>query len=185
MTEHKHRVCPWYVAYLFDNPLRRLFHDPAKILGPYIKPGMIVVDVGCGMGFFSLGMARLVGPEGKVLSLDIQTQMLNAVKRRARRAKLLDRIETNLIEPDGLGIDGPVDFVLAFWMVHEVPDQEIFFQEVSRVLRPESKMFICEPTPHVTEEDLEKTIGIAEGKGFKVFDRPPIRLGQAVVLERV
>jgi len=184
MSDHKHRICPWRTAYLFDNPLRRLIHDPAKILGPYVKTGMTVADVGCGMGFFSLGMARLVGPEGKVFSLDIQPQMLNVLKGRARRRKLLERIETRLIEPDGLGIDEAVDFVLAFWMVHEVPDQEVFFQDVADVLRSGSHMFVCEPTPHVTEEELEKSIGLAEEKGFQVIDRPPIRMGQAVVLEK-
>jgi len=185
VTDHKHRVCPWYVAYLFDNPLRKLFHDPAKILGPYIKPGMTVMDIGCGMGFFSLGMARLVGPEGKVLSLDIQPQMLNVLERRAKRAGLLERIEAKLIEPDGLGIERKVDFALAFWMVHEVPDQEVFFRDVSDVLRPGSRIFISEPKPHVTAKDLEETIRIAEEAGFEVLDRPSIRLGLAVVFEKL
>ncbi len=184
MSQHKHRVCPWRTAYLFDNPIRRLIHDPAKILGSYIKPGMTVVDVGCGMGFFSLGMARLVGPKGRVISLDIQPQMLNVLKGRARRRRLLDRIETRLIEPDGLGIDETVDFILAFWMVHEVPDQEIFFQDVSNALNVGSHLYVCEPKPHVTEDELESSVGIAEGKGFKVIERPPIRMGTAVVLEK-
>ena len=184
MAEHKHRVCPWYIAYLFDNPLRKLFHDPAKILGPYVRPGMTVMDIGCGMGFFSLGMGRIVGPEGKVLSLDIQPQMLNVLERRAKRADLHGRIETKLIEPNGLEIERKVDFALAFWMVHEVPDQEVFFQNVAAVLRPGSRMFVSEPKPHVTAKDLEITIGIAEEAGFKVLDRPPVRLGLAVVLEK-
>ncbi len=184
MAEQKHRVCPWYLAYLFDNPLRRLFHNPAEILGPYLRPGMTVMDIGCGMGFFSLGMARLVGSDGKVLSLDIQPQMLSVLVRRAKRAGLFQRIETKLIEPDGLGVDEPVDFALAFWMVHEVPDQAVFFQEVADVLHPGSRMFVSEPKPHVTEKDLEETTRIAEEVGFKVLDRPPVRLGLAVVLEK-
>jgi len=184
MTQNKHRVCPWYIAYLFDNPLRKLFHDPAKILGPYVRPGMTVMDIGCGMGFFSLGMARLVGPEGKVLSLDIQPQMLNVLERRVKRAGLLEIIEAKLIEPNGLGIERKVDFALAFWMVHEVPDQEVFFRDVADVLRPGSRIFISEPKPHVTAKDLVKTIRIAEEAGFRVLARPAIRLGLAVVLEK-
>jgi cyclopropane fatty-acyl-phospholipid synthase-like methyltransferase len=38
------------------------------MLGPYVKPGMTVLDVGCGMGFFSIGMARMVGDEGRVIA---------------------------------------------------------------------------------------------------------------------
>ncbi len=49
------RVCPWWICYTFDNPLRRLIHDPERLLEPYVKPGMTVVDIGCGMGYFTLG----------------------------------------------------------------------------------------------------------------------------------
>jgi hypothetical protein len=45
-------------------------------------------------------------------------------------------------------------------------------------------MFVSEPKPHVTAKDLEETIRIAEEAGFRVLDRPPIRLGLAVVLEK-
>ena len=184
MGKEKHRVCPWYTAYLFDNPLRRLIHDPVELLGPYIKPGMTVLDVGCGMGFFSMGMARLVGPEGRVVSLDIQPQMLRVLERRARRANLLDRIETSLIGHNGLDLHEAVNFALAFWMVHEVPDQENFFQGVTGALNPGSRLFIAEPVPHVTGKDLEETINIACRSGFRVLDRPKVRMSLAVVLEK-
>ena len=55
------RVCPWWFAYTFDNPLRRLLHNPRKILGPYVKEGDTAVDIGCGMGPFTVELARLVG----------------------------------------------------------------------------------------------------------------------------
>jgi cyclopropane fatty-acyl-phospholipid synthase-like methyltransferase len=50
---------------LDENPIRRLLHNPEKILGPYVKPGMTVMDVGCGMGFCSIAMAKMVGEDGK------------------------------------------------------------------------------------------------------------------------
>ena len=52
----EHGVCPWRHAYLFDNWLRRLLHNPKKMLGAHVRPGMTVMDVGCGMGVFSIGM---------------------------------------------------------------------------------------------------------------------------------
>ncbi len=61
MSEH---VCPWWGGYFLDNPLRRLLHNPAKILGPYVKAGMRVMDVGCGMGFLSIATAKMVGDGG-------------------------------------------------------------------------------------------------------------------------
>ena len=47
-------VCPWWLAYTFDNPLRRLVHNPEKMLQKFIKEGDTVVDIGCGMGYFSI-----------------------------------------------------------------------------------------------------------------------------------
>ena len=76
-------TCPWWLLFTFDNPLRRLIHDPEKILAPYVESGDAVLDVGCGMGYFSLGLAKLVGPEGKVIAADLQPQMLAGLKKRA------------------------------------------------------------------------------------------------------
>ena len=64
-------VCPWWLCYSFDNPLRRFIHDPAHLLAPYVKPGMTVVDVGCGMGYFTIPLARIAGPGGLVIGLDL------------------------------------------------------------------------------------------------------------------
>jgi len=58
--EHHTHVCPWWAAYSFDNPLRKLVHNTTRILGPYLGPGVKAVDIGCGMGFFSIGMASLL-----------------------------------------------------------------------------------------------------------------------------
>ncbi len=177
-------VCPWYMAYLFDNPLRHLIHDPEKILGSYVEPGMTVLDIGCGMGFFSLGMARMVGPEGGVISLDLQTMMLKILEKRASKRGLSERIETRLVRDGGFPVETPVDFALCFWMVHEVPDQALFLRELSRVLKPGAHVLIAEPgMHHVKKEDLEKTIRIAEGEGFSVTGRPRIRMSLSVVLK--
>ena len=65
-------ICPWWLAYTFDNPLRRYFHDPHAILKPYLQEGMTAIDLGCGMGYFSRAMAKIVGETGKVIAVDLQ-----------------------------------------------------------------------------------------------------------------
>ena len=88
-------VCPWWsVPFTINTPLRRLLHDPQKIVGPYVKPGMTVMDVGCGVGWFSIPMARMVGDHGKVIAVDLQQQMLDMLRRRAEKAGVAARIET-------------------------------------------------------------------------------------------
>ena len=130
-----HTVCPWWIGYLLASPLRRLAYHPAKILSPYVRQGMTVLEPGPGMGFFTLELARLTGATGRVVAVDIQRKMLDSLKRRAARAGLLDRLDIRLAQPDSLGVAdlaGAVDFVLAFAMVHEIPSAGAFFAEAAQ-----------------------------------------------------
>ena len=111
-----HRVCPWWLGYFLISPLRRIGQQPRNILLPYVDEGHTVLEPGAGMGFFTLELARLVGPSGRVIALDVQPKMLKALKRRARKAGLLDRIDARLVAPNSLGardLSGSVDFTLA------------------------------------------------------------------------
>ena len=176
------RVCPWWMAYTFDNPLRRFHQKPEKILGPYVSQGMTVMDVGCGMGFFSIGMARIVGETGSVIAVDLQRKMLRVLRRRAKKAGLADRIRTHRCGPDAIGVDGPVDFALAFWMVHEVSDTGGFLRQVRSCLRPNGKFLVTEPWFHVSAKAFRRTLATAEDVGLKLSHRPPIRLCRTAVL---
>ena len=124
MNDH---ICPWWLTYFFDNPLRHLFHKPERIFRAFVTEGMTVLDIGCGMGFFSIGLANLVGRKGYVIAADIQQKSLDALKGRAEKAGVSDRIRIHRCEPNEIGVGLPVDFILAFWMVHEVPDKDMFF----------------------------------------------------------
>ncbi len=176
-------VCPWWLAYTFDNPLRRLFHDPAKMLGPYVTDGMAVLDVGCGMGFFSLGLARLVGDTGRVISADVQPEMLSTVKKRAEKAGLSERIHLQRSEPDKLGVETTVDFILAFWMVHEVPNADIFFRQLRSCLKPEGRMLIAEPRFHVSSKRFQEILVSAQQAGLVLRESPGVRLSRSVILQ--
>lgn len=160
-------VCPWWMAYSFDNPLRRLIHNPAKMFKDYVKTGNTALDLGCGMGFFSIGIAKIVGDSGRVISLDLQNKMLEVMQKRAKRAGVESRITPHQCKPDSIDFKEPVDFVLAFWMVHEVPDQKHFLTEVRQCLKPDSHFYVAEPKGHVTSEAFEKMLATAEEVGLK------------------
>jgi ubiquinone/menaquinone biosynthesis C-methylase UbiE len=176
-------VCPWWLAYTFDNPLRKLFHKPQVMLAPYVKEGMRVMDVGCGMGFFSIGMAKLVGDNGKVFSVDLQSKMLEITEKRARRAGVAQRIFIHRCAPGTLGIEEKVDFILTFYMVHEVRDQPDFFNQLLSNLNHGGKILIAEPKFHVSAEEFQKTLKIAQLTGFKICGQPSIRFSLTAVLE--
>jgi ubiquinone/menaquinone biosynthesis C-methylase UbiE len=181
MAEH---VCPWWLTYTFDNPLRRLLHPPARLLGAWVRPGMTVLDVGCGFGHFSLGMARLVGPGGRVIAADLQERSLAILRRRALRAGLADRITTHRCDAELCGAPGPVDFALAFWMLHEVPSAERLCREIAGLLAPGGRLLVVEPRFHVGEPMFEQEMGAAARAGLRVLERPAIRLSRAALLAR-
>jgi ubiquinone/menaquinone biosynthesis C-methylase UbiE len=177
-------VCPWWLCHTFDNPLRRLVHDPERLLAPYVQPGMTICDIGCGMGYFTIGLARLVGPEGKVIACDLQQQMLDALMKRACNAGVADRICPHLARPESLGVEGPIDFVLAFWMAHEVPDQDRFFGEVFRMLKTGGRLLLSEPKFHVTRAAFDQTTVLCRAKGFTTEGSSAIALSRAVLMRK-
>ncbi|HPS79657.1 MAG TPA: methyltransferase domain-containing protein, partial [Thermoanaerobaculaceae bacterium] len=99
-----HGVCPWWLGYGLLVPFRRLLENPVRLLGPWVKEGMLVVEPGCGMGFFTLDLANMVGPSGRVVAVDVQERMLAGLRRRAARAGLAGQVETRLADPKGLGL---------------------------------------------------------------------------------
>src|SRR5271157_4197804 len=105
-------VCPWWIGYWLASPMRRWMVNPEKLLAPYIREGMTVLEPGPGMGFFTLPMAAMAGPTGRIVAVDIQARMLDGLRRRALKAGLLPRIETRLAQPDSMRLDdlkGAVD----------------------------------------------------------------------------
>jgi ubiquinone/menaquinone biosynthesis C-methylase UbiE len=183
-----HRVCPCWIGYILASPLRRLLHNPELILSPFVSEGMRVLEPGPGMGFFTLQLARLVGPTGKVIAVDVQPEMLKGVIKRAGKAHLGDRIETRQTKGDRLGIedlDGNIDFALVFAVAHEVPNVEALFADLSRALKPKAKLLLAGPAGHVKAEDFEKSVSIAEQVGFvKLVNPPLIRRSQVAAFER-
>ena len=187
MSHLGHRVCPWWMGYFLASPLRKLRQNPRTILSPFVTGGMVVLEPGPGMGYFTLELARRVGPSGHVVAVDVQARMLSALERRARRAGLLERIETRLASEGGMGLGdlaGRVDFVLAFAMVHEVPDAARFLAEVSAAMKAGARLLLAEPRGHVSETGFSATIALAEGAGLGLVSRLDISASRSALLRR-
>jgi SAM-dependent methyltransferase len=137
------------------------------------------------MGFFTLDLARLVGPGGRVIAVDVQPRMLDALRRRATRAGLLERIDCRVGAGGSMGIGdlaGAVDFVLAFAVVHELPDAPAFFAEAVRALKPDGRLLLAEPRGHVDRDAFELTLASAAAVGLHEVGRPGIRSSRAALL---
>ena len=180
-----HTVCPWWLGWALANPVRKLLQDPAAILAPHLRRGMTVLEPGPGMGFFTLEAARRVAPTGRVVAVDLQPQMLEGLRRRAERARLGRHIEPRQAAPDSLGVEdlaGRVDVVLAFAVVHELPDAGRFFAEVRRALSPQGRVLLAEPSGHVSAQAFEATLAVARREGLKDEPGPAVWRSRTAVL---
>lgn len=177
-------VCPWWLAYTFDHPLRKRFHRAERIFGPHVRSGATVYDLGCGMGFNTLGLARLVGPNGRVLAVDIQEKMLQVLRKRAAKASLDDRITCVQADPDHLGLDTPADFALAFWMLHETPDPARLIEEVSQHLHPGGRFMVVEPKLHLSKKLFADTVDVCRALGLPILNEPDVNFSRAAVFQK-
>ncbi len=174
--------CPAWLSFTLTNVFRRMAHRPVRVLGPFLKEGDTALDIGCGPGYFTVPMARMVGDRGRVVAVDIQPAMLERTRRSAERAGVADRVRLHLASEDSLGLDLKADFALVFWMAHEVDRLEPFFREILAALKPDGRLLLVEPRFHVPERRYAEIVSAAVRAGFTPHETDPVRLSRAALL---
>lgn len=174
-------VCPHTISLFLDNWFRRLIQNPKKIVGPYIGIGDTVIDVGCGPGFFSIEMARMVGENGRVIAVDLQEKMIGHVKRKAAKHGMTDRMMFHQCRSDRIGLDLKADFILAYYMVHETPSPLRFLEETGRMLKDGGRLLVVEPKMHVSRKVFGQMLEDAAAAGLKTVDFPRRKGGRSVL----
>lgn len=178
-------VSRWLDHITITGPLRLIFQNPKKVLGDYIKPGMAVLDIGCGEGFFSIGMAKMVAPDGKAVCIDLKSEAIEKLKARAIKARLSERIDARVCNQENLGVGdlgGCIDFALAFYVFHHAADIPGLMKQVYGALKSNGKLLIVEPRHHASPEycgDLENT---ARKTGFTVSGHPELIQNWSILL---
>jgi ubiquinone/menaquinone biosynthesis C-methylase UbiE len=183
MAADSERICPVESAGGLDNGFRRWVQNPMKILSPFIREGMVVLDMGCGPGFFTLPMAQLVGRTGRVIAVDLQEGMLKIVQSKVANTELENRIVLHQCAVDRVGVVDKVDFVLLFYMVHEIPDKAGFFSEIASMLKPGGKILMVEPPFHVSNAAFQSSLAIAAEKGLIGTQGPMVFLSKTAILQ--
>lgn len=181
-TDRKHRVCPVEAAGMLEHPLRRLYENPQRILRPFVGAGMDVLDFGCGPGFFTLEMARLAGPTGRVTAVDLQQGMLDRAREKLERAGLADPVTFHLCGADAIGLAGAFDFILVFHVLHEVPDPEGFLRELKGLLKPGGRILLAEPGFHVSRAEFQGSLELVKLAGLEAGPGPRIPFSRTAVL---
>jgi len=160
-------IAKWYHLILYPDWFRRLHQRPRKFLGELIKPGMTVADIGCGLGFYTIEMAWMVGEKGRVVAIDFQPEMLRFTEKKVRKAGVSERVEIVECTQNDLIVSDHVDFALSMWVAHEVSDRDRFFRQIRGILKPEGRFLLAEPWFHVGKELYKAICDDAEGAGLE------------------
>jgi len=183
MNQNKRMVCPMRVAGILDSNIRKLFHNPNKILKPFISKNMTALDVGCGPGVFTIEIAKLMEGTGKVISVDMQEGMLEIIREKISGKTFEKNIVLHKCTQDSINVKETVDFVLMFYMVHEVPCKENLFNEILPLINKNGLIMIVEPGL-ISKKEFNWVINYVKGKGFEEYKKLKIMLSKGIVLRK-
>jgi ubiquinone/menaquinone biosynthesis C-methylase UbiE len=178
------RTLTGYIDRVLAKPVRYLFQTPAKLLKARVDRGMTVLDVGCGEGYYSLGMAKLVGPAGRVIAVDTEPGVVAFLKTRAEEAGLSGRIDARVCSAEDLGIsdlENRVDFALGVYVVHHAEDAGRLMTGVYCALKRGGRFLIVEPRHHASKAERESVESAGRSAGFEVAEHPRLIRDWAVM----
>jgi ubiquinone/menaquinone biosynthesis C-methylase UbiE len=167
--------CPSWLAWLVEDAVveavvgpmagSRVILDRAKVTS-----GMRVLDAGCGPGRLTVPAAEAVGPDGQVVALDVQRQMLEKVQRRAEKRRLsnirtiLGKIGGGLLEHNAF------DRAILVTVLGEIPEKEQVpaLREILLALKPGGILSVTEIFPDPHYQNQSTVLGLAKAAGFEV-----------------
>jgi ubiquinone/menaquinone biosynthesis C-methylase UbiE len=165
-----HFPAPAFIGYFLDSNYRRRIQPPEPLIKRSgIKPGMRVLEIGCGSGAYTTFVARTVGPTGKVEALDIQPAMLKQLEKKLALPEHRDirNITTYVASAYDLPFDdGTIDLVYMIAVLYEIPDQEKVLAEIKRVLKPEGILAVTEFLPDPDYPLMKTVVRLGERNGF-------------------
>ncbi len=185
MSDKRNRVCPVERSGSLDSWYRRIVQNPEKILRGHVREGMTVLDVGCGPGYFTIPIAKMVGKKGHVIAADLQQGMLDRLGRKIENTELKKRILLHKSGANAIGVSGKADFILVFYMMHEVPDHGPFLRELRSILKEDGEIFIVEPRFfHVSRKAFNRTVHLAEETGLQLKGNPGLLFSRTALFRK-
>jgi ubiquinone/menaquinone biosynthesis C-methylase UbiE len=174
---HPPHTCPWWLGYLLASPVRRLVENPDRLILPLVHENQRVLELGPGLGFFTVPVARTLGAGGRLVCVDVQKAMLDRLGRRLAQKGLRERVELRLCSQDDLGLDelaSTFDLALAIHVVHETPSPVTTVTALARSLRPGGRLLLLEPAGHCSRELYQAETAAAERAGLMRVADPPL-----------
>ncbi len=166
-------------TFILDNPLRRLFSSPRKVVSKYASKGNVVADIGCGPGYFTLAFAEVVGPTGRVYAVDSDSKSIEILSSKAAKRGYAGGIEAHVSSAADLSFipDSSVDFVFAKGLICCMLDHSGAVREIRRIMKSDALAYMSVSSMRkrrdprsVGREEWDTTIGqfgvVKRGRGL-------------------
>jgi ubiquinone/menaquinone biosynthesis C-methylase UbiE len=167
-----HVPVPAFLGPFLDSRIRRWMQPPERVIARSgLRPGMRILEIGCGSGAYTVLAARTVGPRGEVMALDVQQGMLDQLIAKLRRAENADVGNVTMALGDAEDLpfpDNTFDLVMLVTALPEIPDQARALGEIRRVLRPKGVLAVTEFLPDPDYPLATTTIRRGLDAGFVV-----------------
>jgi len=176
-----------WIDSILMRPLRHVLERPTRVLKRFVEPGMTVLDVGCGSGLYSIAMARLVGPDGRVIAVDIDPDAITKLRERLAGSRLSRRIEPRLCSGHDLGLDdlkSRFDLALAVYVLHHASDPSQLMANVRCALKPGGIFLVIEPGHHSSPPEREALESAARQAPLMAVSFPKLLRDWAVVFQK-
>jgi ubiquinone/menaquinone biosynthesis C-methylase UbiE len=167
---------------LLESPDRDRWQRPEQVMDALaIAEASVVADLGAGSGFFTIRLARRVGPNGLVYAQDVQPEMYAAISRRVQREGLTNVRPILGTETDPRLPGGALDAVLIVDAYHEIEDRTALLANVARAIKPQGRIGVVDfkldglgPGPPLEERvSPEQVIKDAAQAGLKLLRQEP------------
>ncbi len=134
-----------------------------------LKPGEVVVDLGCGGGLDVLLAAQRVGVTGKAIGIDMTPEMIELARKNATKSNVVDNVEFHLGTIDNIPLpDASVDCVISNCVINLAPDKLAVLRDVARILKPGGRLAVSDialkkPLPDALANDIAAYVGCIAG----------------------
>lgn len=167
----------YYGSGWLSRPERIAEEQPEKMLDAlHIRPGMVVADIGAGVGYHAVRLAARVGAEGRVYATDIQPKMLEALRKNLQKRNITNVI-TVLSSDTATGLPpGAVDLALMVDVYHELREPERFLAALKLALKPDGRLSLIEFRGEDPDVPIKEEHKMTSGQAVRELDASGFRL---------
>ena len=163
---------PQFLSNIIDNPLRRAIQPPEKTaLRHGLKKGMKVLEVGPGNGRYTIAAAKILGPDGLIVTIDIQDKMIERVIKKVKQENITN-VHAEVADVYKLPYKNSYfEIIYMIAVINEIPDKKSALKEFHRVLKDDGLLVFSELLMDPDYPTAKSLIKKVQSNGFKLNEK--------------